>query len=114
MGIDLASINQAPVPAANTGKIVFVENLGIYGGTIVMDHGFGLFSMYSHLSHMDVTVGQDVEKGAIIGKTGRTGLAGGDHLHFSMLVHHTFVNPLEWWDAQWIQNNIDDKLQALQ
>jgi len=55
-----------------------------------------------------------VKKGDIIGNTGTTGLAGGDHLHFSMLVHGTFVNPKEWWDPHWIKDNITAKLQPAQ
>ena len=110
MGIDLASLSQAPVPAANSGKVVFTDTVGIYGKTVIIDHGFGLFSMYSHLSHINAVSGQSVRMGDIIGKTGSTGLAGGDHLHFGMLVHDTFVNPLEWWDAKWIKNNISDKI----
>lgn len=113
MGIDLASVQQSPVPAGNSGKVVFADTLGIYGQTVVIDHGFGLFSMYSHLSHMDVNPDQMVSKGDIIGKTGRTGLAGGDHLHLGMIVYETFINPVEWWDAQWIANNITSKLDAL-
>ena len=54
--------------------------------------------------------GDSVKKNAIIGRTGLTGLAGGDHLHYSMLVNSTFVNPIEWWDAKWIKHNITDKL----
>lgn len=114
LGMDLASLAHSPVPAANSGRIAFAGALGIYGNSVVIDHGFGLFSMYSHLSHIGVSVGQEVKKGEIIAKTGSTGLAGGDHLHFSMLVRHTFVNPLEWWDAQWVQNNISSKLKLVQ
>ena len=78
----------------------------------VIDHGWGLFSMYAHLSNFEVKVGQHVQKGDIIGHTGMSGLAGGDHLHFSVLVHGIFVNPLEWWDHSWIQNNITNKLES--
>lgn len=113
LGIDLASIAQSPVPAGNDGKVVFAENLGIYGQTVIIDHGLGLFSMYSHLSSMSVSPGQMVARGDIIARTGLTGLAGGDHLHYSILVHHTFVNPVEWWDGQWIRNNIEAKLDSL-
>jgi murein DD-endopeptidase MepM/ murein hydrolase activator NlpD len=110
LGIDLASTRQAPVPAANRGKVVFAEERGIYGNTVIVDHGYGLFTLYSHLSRIDAVVGQMLEKGTTIGKTGITGLAGGDHLHYGMLVHQTFVNPIEWWDKNWIKNNIDAKL----
>jgi len=114
LGIDLASLEQSPVPAGNAGKVVMAESLGIYGRTVLIDHGMGLFSMYSHLSHIGVNVGQMVAKEEIIGKTGRTGLAGGDHLHYSILVNHTFVNPVEWWDAQWVKNNITSKIEAVE
>lgn len=110
LGIDLASLAHSPVPAANAGRIIFTGNIGIYGKTVIVDHGYGLFSLYSHMSEIGVEKGQDVEKGAVLGRTGTTGLAGGDHLHFSMLVHKTFVNPLEWWDDSWIASNIAGKL----
>jgi murein DD-endopeptidase MepM/ murein hydrolase activator NlpD len=113
LGIDLASVAHAPVPAANSGIVIFNGPLGIYGRTILLDHGFGLFSMYAHLNRSDVSKGQQVSKGDILGRTGSTGLAGGDHLHFSMLVHNTFVNPIEWWDAAWIKNNISSKIEAV-
>ena len=113
LGIDLASVTHAPVPAANNGVVAFSGDLGIYGKTVLIDHGFGLFSMYSHLNASDVTKGQKVAKGDTLGRTGSTGLAGGDHLHFSLLVHNTFVNPVEWWDASWIQNNVTSKIEAV-
>ena len=90
--------------------MAFAGELGIYGNTVIIDHGFGLFSLYSHLSSMSVQEEETVEKDGIIGRTGKTGMAGGDHLHFSILVYNTFVNPVEWWDAAWIDNNITSKL----
>ncbi len=113
-GVDLASLTRSPVPAANGGKVCYAGDVGIYGHTIIIDHGFGLFSMYSHLSTIGVGAGDMVEKGQIIGRTGVSGLAGGDHLHFSMLVHQVFVNPIEWWDPSWIENNINGKIRAIQ
>jgi murein DD-endopeptidase MepM/ murein hydrolase activator NlpD len=113
LGLDLASVTHAPVPAANSGIVIFSGLLGIYGRTVLLDHGFGLFSMYAHLNRSDVGKGQQVSKGDILGRTGSTGLAGGDHLHFSILVHNTFVNPVEWWDSVWIKNNILSKIEAV-
>jgi murein DD-endopeptidase MepM/ murein hydrolase activator NlpD len=113
LGVDLASVERAAVPASNGGKVVFADQLGIYGKTVIIDHGFGLFSMYSHLSNLNVKKEQIISKGDQIGYTGRTGLAGGDHLHFAMLIHHTFVNPIEWWDTAWIENNISGKMVAV-
>ena len=113
LGIDLASVAHSPVPSSNNGKIAFTGYLGIYGKTVVIDHGFGLFSTYSHLSAIDVKKGQLVSRGDVIGRTGSTGLAGGDHLHFGIMVHNTFVNPVEWWDAAWIKNNISTKIKTI-
>ncbi len=110
MGIDLASIKNAPVPAANSGKVVFAGDIGIYGNTVIIDHGAGLFSSYSHLEEFTVSKGDTVEKGTIIGKTGITGLAGGDHLHFAMAVQGVFVNPIEWFDKKWIYDHIQKNL----
>jgi murein DD-endopeptidase MepM/ murein hydrolase activator NlpD len=110
LGVDLASLKRSPVPAANNGVVLFADRLGIYGRTVFLDHGFGLFSMYAHLNQIAVKVGQKISRGDILGKTGNTGLAGGDHLHFSILIHDTFVNPIEWWDAAWIKNNISSKI----
>jgi len=110
LGVDLASLAHSPVPAANSGIVAYTGFLGIYGQTVILDHGLGLFSMYSHLSHIAVRAGDRVAKEAILGNTGSTGLAGGDHLHFSVLIHNTFVDPIEWWDPHWIQDNVTLKL----
>ncbi|MGD9301618.1 MAG: M23 family metallopeptidase [Desulfobacterales bacterium] len=110
LGIDLASVSNSPVPAANDGLVAFAQPVGIYGKTVVLDHGFGLFSMYSHLSQIAVKTGDRVSKGDTLGRTGSTGMAGGDHLHFSMLINDTFVNPVEWWDKKWIENNVTSKI----
>ncbi|MFW6123428.1 MAG: M23 family metallopeptidase [Thermodesulfobacteriota bacterium] len=106
-GEDLASLIHSPVPAGNNGLVVLAEPLGIYGNTVILDHGMGVFSMYSHLSKIDVKEGDRVEKGKTLGLTGTTGLAGGDHLHFSMLVQGDFVNPVEWWDAHWVKDQVE-------
>lgn len=113
LGVDLASVANAPVPAANRGKVVFTGDLGIYGKTVLLDHGLGLFSAYSHLNSFDVREGDLIEKGSVVGRSGSTGLAAGDHLHFSMLVNNIFVNPLEWWDAAWIENNVAGKIRSV-
>ncbi len=110
LGFDLASYRRAPVEAANRGVVSLARYFGIYGNTVVLDHGGGLMSLYSHLSSIEVEEGQSVEAGQILGRTGQTGLAGGDHLHFSMMVHGLPVNPLEWWDATWVRNRITRQL----
>ena len=113
LGIDLASTANAPVKAANSGRVIMAGFEGIFGNVIIIDHGFGLASLYSHFNEINVMKGDEVSKGDIIGKTGLTGLAAGDHLHFSIIVHNTFVNPVEWWDSTWIKNNITSKIEAV-
>jgi len=110
LGFDLASFANASVVAANKGKVVFAQELGIYGNCVIIDHGMGVQSLYGHLSSFAVKEGAMVEKGQEIGKTGITGLAGGDHLHFTMLVNGQMVNPIEWWDPHWIADRITRKL----
>jgi len=110
LGLDLASIQHAEVPAANSGRVAYAGRIGIYGNVVCIDHGFSLFSVYAHLSRIDVEIGDLVSINDTIGHTGSTGLAGGDHLHFGMFIHHIFVNPVEWWDGDWITNNITSKI----
>ncbi|HVS02167.1 MAG TPA: M23 family metallopeptidase [Thermoanaerobaculia bacterium] len=112
LGFDLASTQQAPVPAANDGVVLWASYLGIYGNVVILDHGYGLLSLYAHLSSIDAQEGQQVERGQSLGRTGATGLAGGDHLHFATLLQGVPVTPVEWWDAHWIQDRIDRKLGA--
>ncbi|BDD87134.1 M23 family metallopeptidase [Desulfofustis limnaeus] len=111
LGIDIASTQQAEVRAAAAGTVVHADYLGIYGNMVLLDHGQGLFTLYSHLSQIDVAVGQSVEHEARLGATGTSGMAGGDHLHFSVLINGIFVTPVEWWDPHWVQVNIDEPLQ---
>jgi murein DD-endopeptidase MepM/ murein hydrolase activator NlpD len=106
LGFDLATVQQAPVHASNAGKVVFADFLGIYGNCVIIDHGLGVQSLYAHLSMIGVKVGDSVTKGQEIGRTGSTGLAGGDHLHFTMLLQGTPVNPVEWWDQHWLQDRV--------
>ena len=110
LGFDLASLTNVKIVAANRGKVVFADELGIYGNCVIIDHGMGLQSLYGHLSSIAVKTGQMVEKEEEIGRSGMTGLAGGDHLHFTMLVNGHMVNPVEWWDQHWIQDRILRKL----
>lgn len=110
LGFDLAKVAHSPIPASNDGRVVWAENLGIYGNCIVIDHGFGLQSIYGHLSEFLVKKGDDVKKGQVIGKTGSTGLAGGDHLHFTMQVDGVQVNSVEWWDPHWVKDRVLSKM----
>ncbi len=110
LGHDLASVRHAPVPAANHGKVVFAGTMGIYGEVVILDHGLGLQTLYAHLSEIDVQQGQTLNKGDILGKTGLTGMAGGDHLHYGVLISGMPVTPLEWFDDHWIQDNVIGRL----
>ncbi len=110
LGFDLAVNAHTPIPASNDGKVLWASDLGIYGNCVVIDHGYGLQSIYGHLSEIGVKVDQTVKRGEIIGKSGSTGLAGGDHLHYGMQVDGVQINPVEWWDAHWIHDRILSKL----
>lgn len=110
LGFDLADRTHMPIVAPNSGKVVYADRLGIYGNCIVLDHGYGLQTIYGHLSQIDVKVGDRIEKGQKMGVSGQTGLAGGDHLHFSMQVDGVQVNPIEWWDEHWIHDRILTKM----
>jgi murein DD-endopeptidase MepM/ murein hydrolase activator NlpD len=112
LGYDLASTQRDVIPAANSGVVVVAEYFGIYGNAVVIDHGYGLMSLYGHLSSIGVEEGDRVERGQEIGRTGQTGLAGGDHLHYGMFLHGQAVEPKEWWDSHWLQDRISRKLGA--
>ncbi|EDP76656.1 M23 family metallopeptidase [Hydrogenivirga sp. 128-5-R1-1] len=107
LGYDLASVKNARVPAANHGVVVFAGDLGIYGNTVIIDHGYGLMTLYAHLADFKVKEGDAVRKGQTIGYTDTTGLAFGDHLHFGVLIDGYEVTPLEWWDRKWIRTRIE-------
>jgi murein DD-endopeptidase MepM/ murein hydrolase activator NlpD len=110
VGFDLASTKQTPVPAANSGVVAFAGPLTIYGNAVIVDHGLGLQTLYAHLSSMDVKPGDAVEKGQVLGHSGTTGLAVGDHLHFEVLVSGVSVTPVEWWDGKWIRDRVNKPL----
>jgi murein DD-endopeptidase MepM/ murein hydrolase activator NlpD len=110
VGFDLASTKQSPVPAANSGQVAFAGPLTIYGNTVIVDHGLGLQTLYAHLSTLDVKAGDKITKGQEVGRSGTTGLAVGDHLHFEVLVSGISVTPIEWWDGKWIRDRVNKPL----
>ncbi|MDH3684594.1 MAG: M23 family metallopeptidase [Myxococcales bacterium] len=110
-GYDLASTAGAPITAANAGRVLFADDLGIYGRCVIVDHGLGLSSLYAHLSQIGVEPGDPVEKGAVLGRSGLTGLAGGDHLHFAILVGDSYVDPKEWWDPKWVREKVESQFE---
>jgi hypothetical protein len=113
MGVDLADVFHAKVTAANRGRVVFASQLGIYGQAVILDHGAGLSSLYGHLSSISVQMGEEVQQGQEIARTGASGLAGGDHLHFEIRVHGVPVSPIEWWDPLWIRQHVEEKVKAV-
>ncbi len=108
MGLDLASTARADIVVSNPGEVVYSKYNGIYGNTVIISHGLGVFSLYSHNSSNLVEEGELVKAGDAIAKTGVTGLALGDHLHFSMIVQGVEVRPEEWMDKSWMRDNIFD------
>ncbi|MCQ2444153.1 MAG: M23 family metallopeptidase [Mailhella sp.] len=114
MGLDLASVAKAEIPASQAGRVVWVDYLGIHGNMVLIDHGLGLMTQYSHLSEYSVKVGDEVTAGQTVGRTGTSGLAGGDHLHCGVLVGGVPVQPLEWLDPHWVKDNITSRLDNTQ
>lgn len=114
LGFDLAVVQHTSVVAANDGVVAHTGYLGIYGNAIIVDHGCGLASLYAHLSSLLVKPGDPVKRGQVIAHSGQTGLAGGDHLHFCVLLDGIPVNPVEWWDPHWIHDHIEAKLAPYQ
>ncbi len=110
LGVDLADVAHSPIKAAAAGKVLWAGPLGIYGNCVILDHGLGLATLYGHLSRLEVKAGDAVKSGQVLGRSGATGLALGDHLHFSVLVGGVYVNPREWWDPHWIESNLDEHL----
>jgi murein DD-endopeptidase MepM/ murein hydrolase activator NlpD len=106
LGYDLAVTQHVGVEASNDGKVVYAAPLGIYGNCIVVDHGYGLQTIYGHLSHIDVHEGDMVKRSQVMGQSGMTGMAGGDHIHFAMQLDGVQIDPKEWWDPHWIQDHI--------
>ena len=111
VGFDLSVVQRYPIEAANAGRVLMADYFGIYGNTVLIDHGAGLVSLYAHMSSLDVEAGQMVGKQAVLGRSGATGLAGGDHLHFGLFLHGVSVNPIEWWDPRWVQEHVLDRLE---
>jgi murein DD-endopeptidase MepM/ murein hydrolase activator NlpD len=110
LGYDLAQTNNSPVKAANSGRVVWADRLGIYGNCVIIDHGYSLQSLYGHMSRLLVKEGDMVHKEQQIGISGSTGMAFGDHVHFSMLIDGYQVDPKEWWDEHWIHDRILSKI----
>lgn len=110
LGTDLANVKNAQIAASNDGVVVLSESLGVYGNTLTIEHGFGIASLYSHLSETYVSEGDSVKKGDIIGRTGISGFTFGDHLHFSILIQGVSVLTTEWMDSKWLKVNINDVL----
>ncbi len=106
LGYDLAVTQHVGVEASNDGQVVYAAPLGIYGNCIVVDHGYGLQTIYGHLSQINVHEGDLVKRGQAMGTSGQTGMAGGDHIHFAMQLDGVQIDPKEWWDTHWIKDHI--------
>ena len=108
-GIDLSSIKNDKVYSANSGQVVLVEqSLGIYGGVVIIDHGIGFYTLYSHLDTISVNKMDKVDKQTLLGTTGTSGFAFGDHLHFGVFLQGTPVDPIEFLDKKYLGIKIFD------
>ncbi|MFV0481721.1 MAG: M23 family metallopeptidase [Campylobacteraceae bacterium] len=112
LGLDLASTREADIVLSNSGRVAFAGENGIYGNTVIVDHGLGVYSLYAHCSRILVNVGDEVLIGDVIAKSGSTGFAFGDHLHFGIVVQGVEVRPTEWMDNKWLKENIYDLISS--
>jgi murein DD-endopeptidase MepM/ murein hydrolase activator NlpD len=110
LGFDLAVTANVAVNSSAAGKVIFANWLGIYGNCVIVDHGLGVQTLYAHLSSIDAKEGDTVKQGDVLGRSGMTGLAGGDHLHFTALVNGEPVTPVDWWSKQWMEDRVLRKL----
>jgi len=112
LGLDLASNAMADIKPQNSGEVVYSDFNGLYGNMPIIHHGLGLYTLYGHCSSVQVNSGDSVNRKATIAKTGKSGYAMGDHLHFGVLVQGIEVRPQEWMDKQWIKLNINDVIKS--
>ena len=98
LGIDIANQVGTAIYAGNSGVITLVDNLHVYGKTVVINHGQGVSTSYNHLSKIKVAIGRPVKKGQEIGLMGATGQVTGPHLHWGMVVNGTAVDAEQWID----------------
>ncbi len=95
-GVDIAVFNGTEIKAPNRGKVVFKERLKAFGGTLILDHGQGIHTLYFHMSKVIPEVGEEIEKGELIGLSGNSGISSGPHLHWGMSVHNLRIDPMQW------------------
>jgi len=93
-GVDFPAMAGTAVYASQSGNVVLAEELYYAGNTVVIDHGYGIYTMYAHLSAIGVHAGDKVEAGAEVGKVGATGRVTGPHLHWGVTIQHARVNGL--------------------
>lgn len=96
LGVDLEAKINTPIFAVNDGTVRLEMELGSYGKTIVIDHGFGIFSLYLHLNKFSAALGEKVKKGDIVGESGNTGYSLEPHLHFAIKINGASVDPLKF------------------
>ncbi|MCB0323706.1 MAG: M23 family metallopeptidase [Bdellovibrionales bacterium] len=98
------------IRAANAGQVLYAGELGLRGKTLILDHGFGLMTLYSHLQSIECKVGDRVEPGAVIAVAGSSGWAGEPQTDLEFRLHGIPVRPEEWWDRNWLKGHIEDKI----
>jgi len=109
-GIDIARYTHSKVYASNSGKVITEKWLDLYGNILIVNHGFGLYTLFAHLSSYLVPNRALVHTKEAVARGGSTGDAFGPHLHFGVYIQGNAVNPFEWLDKRWIKNNITDVL----
>lgn len=94
-GLDLKAAVGTPIHASAAGEVVMAQNLYYTGNTVLIDHGYGVFTLYAHMTKLKVKKGQEVEAGQLLGLSGMTGRVTGPHLHWQAIVRRVKINPWE-------------------
>ncbi len=111
LGIDLASVGLAEITSNNLARVAYANFNGIYGKMPILYHGLGLYTLYGHCSEINFNANDLVKTDSVIARTGKSGLALGDHLHFGVLVQGIEVRPEEWMDEKWIRLNVKNVIE---
>lgn len=109
-GAEFSSSSGLGISAAAPGKLIYVGDLGLYGKSVIVDHGFGLATVYGYLDSTSAEIDAEVKAGTVLGKAGVSGFSEAPGFLYEVRIHGIPVRPIEWWDARWVHDHIRRKI----